>query len=43
MLWIKKIFEISQQIVPVALLSCMIGYVGISILKNKTLPLDENL
>lgn len=43
MLWIKQIFEISQQIVPLALLPCMIGYIGISIFQNKTLPWDENL
>lgn len=39
----KQIFEISQQIVPLALLPCMIGYIGISIFQNKTLPWDENL
>lgn len=43
MLWIKQIFEISEQMVPLALLSWMIGYIGISIFKNKTLPWDENL
>lgn len=42
MLWIKQIFEISQQIVPLAFL-CIIGYIGISIFQNKTLPWDENL